>query len=91
MMYEDSELYPNDTNETTYFDTQNYLEGVMESLYESLDINKLEHCLEELCEIYDVKFDPKPIKVCYEREQSTTDVTNIPIREWYISSECLRM
>ena len=39
--------------------TQDFLEGIMESMYTTGNIKTLEHCLEELCDIYDVNFEDK--------------------------------
>jgi hypothetical protein len=39
--------------------TRDYLEGLKEALYKTGDIKNLEHCLEELCALYEVKFEDK--------------------------------
>lgn len=37
-------------------DTQDYLEGVVKSVYQTGDVEQLEHCLEELCFQFGVEF-----------------------------------
>jgi len=40
--------------------TRDYLTGIYEALYRDGDINKLEHCLEELYEQFEMSFKVKP-------------------------------
>jgi len=40
-------------------DTQDFLKGIVEALYTKADVSQLEHCVEELCHLYDVEFEPK--------------------------------
>lgn len=44
-------------------ETRNFLTGIIESLYESGDTRKLEHCLEELCYKLEVEYEPKELKL----------------------------
>ena len=81
MLYEDSQMYSLDTPNEAFLDTRNYLEGVMECIYDSGDMKKLEHCLEELCSLYDVEFELKPLKVCKNNEKREEKIA-----QWYITT-----
>jgi len=37
-------------------DTQDYLVGVVQALYDEGDTEKLERCIEELCSLYKIEF-----------------------------------
>jgi len=38
-------------------DTRDFIKGVVEALYKTRDTGMLEHCLEELCHLYDVELE----------------------------------
>tara|TARA_R110002126_G_scaffold55740_2_gene149470 strand:+ start:3391 stop:3705 length:315 start_codon:yes stop_codon:yes gene_type:complete len=52
--------------------TRDFLIGIQESIYEDGNTEKLEHCLEELCAIFDVHFKPKRLKI--ENKELNKDV-----------------
>ena len=56
-------------------ETSDFLTGLLESVYESGDMSKMEHCLEELCHLYGVEFTPKQKKI----QKKTNDQT-----KWYL-------
>lgn len=39
--------------------TQDFIEGIKEAIYVTGSIETLENCLEELCGLYDIKFEDK--------------------------------
>jgi len=53
---------------------KDYLSGCLESIYENGDIDKLEHCLEELCYVLNVPFAGKTLKI--EKKDHL-------LQEWY--------
>tara|TARA_R110002126_G_scaffold77229_2_gene192657 strand:+ start:5148 stop:6146 length:999 start_codon:yes stop_codon:yes gene_type:complete len=48
-------------------ETREFLEGILESLYESGDTEKLEHCLEELCYKLEIEYELKELKLTLTR------------------------
>lgn len=43
--------------------SKDYVLGLVESVYESGDLEKLKHCLEELCFIHDVDFPDQDVRI----------------------------
>lgn len=57
-------------------DTKDFLKGIVESLYETGNVEQLEHCIEELCFQYDVKFKEKEPKLKNKEEDK--------LMNWYL-------
>ena len=54
---------PEEGNGILFDRARDFLIGMQESIYEDGNIEKLEHCLGELCEMFDVDFKPQSLKV----------------------------
>lgn len=61
-------------------DTQDYITGLIEAIYVSGNIAKLEHCIEELAHIYDVK---------YEYREPQIDTKKHPLMQWFVETQNL--
>lgn len=79
--------YESEPDEDLYFysqerepdpDTQDYLQGIVEVLYDDGNIDKLVHCLEELCNIHEVEFKTKELKIQKKSH---------PLMGWYIDMQ----
>jgi hypothetical protein len=48
-------------NELPTEQTKDFLEGIKDALYVTGDVESLENCVEELCALYEVKFEDKQL------------------------------
>ena len=51
------------TTDSKSEDTQEFIKGIMEAIYDTGKVERLEGCLEELCALHEVEFKPKDLKV----------------------------
>jgi len=55
--------YTHESNMPNLDHARDYMSGVLEALYETGDISRLEDCLDEVCHILEVKYEAKELKV----------------------------
>lgn len=55
---------------------QDYLEGIIEALYKTGNVSRIEGCLEELCHIFDISFEPGNLQV--EKKKKSD------LMQWYL-------
>lgn len=62
--YDDWDYPLFDTEENSHdIETQEFLEGIVEAVYTTADIEMLEHCLEELCCRYEIEVPRGKMKI----------------------------